>query len=163
MKRVLVALLLTGCRSTPATIAPAPEVRASTTATQTALQGPPVVVRNGSKPGEVEIVARAKVDLDARLFVEQQLKDGKWEPVRGLDLDSMKLVESCAEKIGACISLEANRILHPVRWSGMSCSSQCNGSCDKNFHRAGMPHRFVVTACDGKQRFEGPPFELPKI
>jgi hypothetical protein len=163
MRFFLLAAVIAGCRSTPATIAPAPESHPSAPPTQTAFEGPPVIVRNGAKPGEVEIVARTKIELDARLFVEHQLKDGRWESVLGLDLDSMKLVESCAEKIGACISLDANRVLRPVRWSGMSCSSQCNGSCDKNVHRAGMPHRFVVTSCDGKQRFEGPPFDLPKI
>jgi hypothetical protein len=118
------------------------------------------VVKNGAKPGEVEIVASSTLELDARLDVEQQVKDGHWEPLLGLDLGSMKLVESCSQKVGACVTLEAKRVLHPVPWSGMSCSSQCNGNCDKNVHRGGT-HRFVVTTCDGKERFEGPAFELP--
>ncbi|MGZ3451814.1 MAG: hypothetical protein ACXWUG_20680 [Polyangiales bacterium] len=163
MRRALVAIafLLSACQSTPLTAVPAPETRPSAAKAEAPNVGPRVLVRNGAKPGEVEIVAQSAVELDARLFVEHQLKDGHWEPLVGLDLDSMKLVESCAQKVGACVSLEAKRVLRPVPWSGMSCSSQCNGSCDKNVYRAGMPHRFVVTTCDGKERFEGPAFDLP--
>jgi hypothetical protein len=99
MKRCVAALaILSACRSTPNTIAPAPETRPSVSPAPTPIVGPAVVVRNGAKPGEVEIVAQAKIELDARLFVEHQLKDGRWEPVLGLDLDSMKLVETCGEK-----------------------------------------------------------------
>jgi hypothetical protein len=52
------------------------------------------------------------------------------------------------------------RGLRPVPWSGMSCSSQCNGNCDRNYPLFGR-FRFVVVSCDGATRFEGPVFELP--
>jgi hypothetical protein len=59
-----------------------------------------------------------------------------------------------------CVRVD-DRGLRPVAWSGMSCSSQCNHSCDKNVRLHGH-YRFVVRSCDGKTRFEGPVFELPK-
>jgi hypothetical protein len=121
-----------------------------------------VIVRNASQSGAVEIVAQAPVQLDANLIVERQTKDGGWEPLIHLDLDSMKLVETCGEKVGACVSLDAGRTLRPVPWSGMSCSSQCNDSCNKNVPRTGI-HRFVVKTCDGAERFEGPPFDMPDL
>ena len=50
------------------------------------MTGPRVLVRNATKPGAVEIVAQAPVELDANLIVEHQLKDGRWEPLINLDL-----------------------------------------------------------------------------
>ncbi len=155
-------LLLAACPSKPVGVGPAPEpAKSSTAPPATVVTGPRVLVSNLPTPGAVEIVARAPVSLDSKLYVEHQMKDGSWEPLLGLDVGSMRLVETCEEKIGACISLSANRILRPVAWSGMSCSAQCNGSCDKNVYRAGMPHRFFVKTCDGGERFEGLPFDLP--
>jgi hypothetical protein len=145
----------------PATAAPLAAAPRPAPAPERAAPPPVVVVvRNGASPGSLEIEARAAVELDARLIVERQTKDGGWEPLANLDLDSLKLVEACTDKPGACVTLAAGRTLRPVPWSGMSCSSQCNGTCDKNVQREGR-HRFVVQTCDGKARFEGPPFELP--
>lgn len=142
----------------PATVSPAP---GSANGSSTRPPGPRVEVRNGATPGSVEIVAHEAVSLDAKLLVERATDTGTFE-LTPLDLDSMKLVESCSDKIGPCVSLDAGRILKPVPWSGMSCSSQCNGNCDKNIPREGR-HRFVVVTCDGKQRFEGPVFEMRDV
>jgi hypothetical protein len=144
------------------TASPDPAAVASSTTpapiTPTPPPGPRVIVRNASTPGAVDIVAQGAVELDSNLIVEQQTPEGTWQPLH-LDLDSMKLVEKCGQSIGACVSLEAGRTIRPVAWSGMSCSSQCNHSCDKNVYRGGSPLRFVVKTCDGKERFEGAPFE----
>ena len=121
---------------------------------------PRVELRNGAKPGALEIVVTGSFELDAELMVEREIKSGGFEPVKNLDLGSMKLVSSCDQTIGKCVKIE-DAVLRPVPWSGMSCSAQCNGSCDKNVQRSGR-HRFVVRTCDGKTRFEGPVFEMPK-
>ncbi|GAC1352159.1 MAG: hypothetical protein NVS3B20_04480 [Polyangiales bacterium] len=131
---------------------------APSTASSTSAAVAGVEIRNGAKSGSVEIVAHEAISLDARLFVERETETGAFLPVY-LDMDSMKLVESCGEKIGACVSLDIGHTLKPVPWSGASCSSQCNLACGLNFLHSGS-HRFVVVSCDGKQRFEGPRFDL---
>jgi len=119
---------------------------------------PAVEVRNGPRPGEVELRANQTVDLAAELMVERQRDDGSFVLVKGLDLGSLKLVASCGQQVGACVRID-ERGLRPVPWTGMSCSAQCNNICDRNVPSSGR-FRFVVTTCDGKQRFEGPVFEL---
>jgi hypothetical protein len=120
-----------------------------------------VEIRNLPAAGALEIVAQgAVVDLAPELNVERQRADGSFEPIQNLDLSSMKLVASCAQSAAACVRID-ERGLRPVPWSGMSCSSQCNRTCDKNQPLAGR-FRFVVKSCDGKTRYEGPVFELPK-
>lgn len=121
---------------------------------------PAVEIRNGANPGSLELAVHGTVDLDPELIVEQQLSDGSFQPLQNLDLGSMKLVTSCDQQIKACVRVDEQG-LRPVPWSGMSCSSQCNHSCDKNVRLYGR-YRFVVRSCDGKTRFEGPVFELPK-
>lgn len=122
---------------------------------------PAVEIRNGPNPGSLEIAVQgAAVQLDPELTVEQQLDDGSFQPLQNLDLGSMKLVASCDQQATACVQVD-ERGFRPVAWSGMSCSSQCNRSCDKNVQLYGH-YRFVVRSCDGKTRFEGPVFELPK-
>lgn len=136
---------------------PSAESPVATKATQAA----EVEIRNQPVPGAIEIVTQgAAVDLAPGLTVERQLADGSFEPVRNLDLGSMKLVSSCAQSTTACVRVD-ERGLRPVPWSGMSCSSQCNRSCDKNQRLSGR-FRFVVSSCDGKTRYEGPVFELAK-
>jgi len=120
--------------------------------------GPAVEVRNGPSPGSVEIRATEAVDLAPELMVEQQRNDGTFELLIGLDVDSMKLVTSCDQHVGRCVRVD-ERGLRPVPWTGMSCSSQCNHICRSNVPRSGR-FRFVVTTCDGRQRFVGPVFEL---
>jgi hypothetical protein len=115
------------------------------------------------RPGSQRIksgLTRSSGELATELIVERQLGDGSFEPVQNLDLSSMKLVTSCDQRINTCVRVDESG-LRPLPWSGMSCSSQCNRSCDKNVRLHGR-FRFVVTSCDGKTRFEGPVFELPK-
>jgi hypothetical protein len=121
---------------------------------------PAIEIRNGPTPGSLELAAREAIELDPELIVEQQLGDGSFQPLRNLDLGSMKLVTSCDQLINGCVRID-ERGFRPVPWSGMSCSSQCNRSCDKNVRFYGR-YRFVVKSCGGKARFEGPVFELVK-
>jgi hypothetical protein len=145
-------------RSTEAAPQSAPLV--PTTEPLPSVSAPAVEVRNGSNPGSLELRVNGMVELDPELIVERQLSDGSFQPVQNLDLGSMKLVTSCDQRVGMCVRVD-DRGLRPVAWSGMSCSSQCNHSCDKNVRLHGR-YRFVVRSCDGKARFEGPVFELPK-
>jgi hypothetical protein len=147
-----------GATSTP----PASKSSASvvTKESQPSLSSTAVEVRNGPNPGSLELVVYEFVELDAGLMVERELGNGSFQPLQNLDLGSMKLVSSCDQRLSQCVSV-AERTLRPVPWSGMSCSSQCNHSCDKNVRLYGR-FRFVVRTCDGQNRFEGPVFEMPK-
>jgi hypothetical protein len=119
-----------------------------------------IEIRNGPNPGSLELAARGAVELDPELTVEQRLSDGSFQALQNLDLGSMKLITSCDQQISTCVRVDEHGF-RPVAWSGMSCSSQCNHSCDKNVRLFGY-YRFVVMSCDGKTRFEGPVFELVK-
>jgi len=133
---------------------------ASSTGQQPPESAPAIEVRNGQSPGSLELRVTGTADLESGLFVERQLGDGSFEPLRNLDQSSMRLVTSCDQSIGICVRVDEHG-LRPVPWSGMSCSSQCNQLCDKNVQLYGR-FRFVVRSCDGKFRFEGPVFELPE-
>ena len=146
-------LLSTESKPHSAPLAPTAEPSAPVSA-------PAVQVRNGPNPGSLELRVNGTAELDSELIVERQLGDGSFEPFQNLDLGSMKLVTSCDQRVNACVRVD-ERGLRPVPWSGMSCSSQCDHSCDKNVRLHGR-FRFVVRSCDGKIRFEGPVFELPK-
>jgi hypothetical protein len=110
-------------------------------------------------PGALELRTHGTVELSSDLIVERQRDDGSFEPLLHLDLDSMKLVATCDQHPNACVKVD-ERGLRPVPWSGMSCSAQCNATCDKNVRLHGR-FRFVVLSCDGGTRFEGPIFKLP--
>jgi hypothetical protein len=118
-----------------------------------------VEIRNGPTPGELELRAHGSVELAPELIVEQQRDDGSFERVSHLDHDTIKLVASCDQRPGTCVKVD-ERGLRPVPWSCVSCSSQCNGNCDRNVPLYGR-FRFVVMSCDGATRFEGPVFERP--
>jgi hypothetical protein len=147
-----------GLRSTESKPQRAP--LAPTAAPPAPVSVPAVQVRNGPRPGSLELRATGTAELDPELIVERQLGDGSFEPLQHLDLGSMKLVTSCDQRANTCVRVD-ERGLRPLPWSGMSCSSQCNHSCDKNVRLRGR-FRFVVKSCDGSTRFEGPVFELPK-
>lgn len=123
---------------------------------------PAVTITNG-KPGEFKLDAKSAVKLKTLASIEM-LRDGKWTNVSDrFDLgDGYRLVERCDGKPGACLDLAAGASLSPVPWTGYSCSSQCNKSCDKNVQYGEGDYRLVVTSCDGKATFTGPTFHLPK-
>ncbi|WP_420140122.1 hypothetical protein [Sphingomonas sp.] len=118
---------------------------------------PSIQVINGQRPGSVEIRAGRPTDLAPVLIIERQRPDGSFEVVQNLDLGSLHLVKSCDQPIKRCVQI--NSRLHPVSWSGMSCTAQCQKICDKNTRLHGR-FRFVVFSCDRKKRYEGASFSL---
>ncbi|CAL80093.1 hypothetical protein; putative signal peptide [Bradyrhizobium sp. ORS 278] len=119
-----------------------------------------VEILNGPTPGELAVRAHGRVELAPELIVEEQRDDGSFERVTDLDGGTMRLVASCDQRPGACVTID-ERGLRPEPWSGMTCSSQCNGNCDRNYPLWGR-FRFVVMSCDRRTRFEGRVFELPR-
>ncbi|XUM23060.1 hypothetical protein ACRAVF_06465 [Bradyrhizobium oligotrophicum S58] len=118
-----------------------------------------VEIRNRPTPGELELRAHGTVELATELIVEEQRNDGSFERETDLDRDALKLVSSCDQRPGTCVTID-ERGLRPVPWNGMSCSAQCGRECDRNFPLRGR-FRFVAISCDGATRFEGPVFEMP--
>ena len=119
----------------------------------------PVQVHNGSSPGSLVVRATRPTALAPDLIVERQLPDKGFAVVRNLDLDSLHLLRSCGQSVRTCIEIGTNG-LSPVPWTGMSCSSQCQRTCDKNERLHGH-FRFVVLSCDRKTRYAGSTFFLP--
>ena len=147
--------------ATPATADAPPRALTSVGQPQAATPARALEWRNQSTPGALEIAALgAALELRPELMVERLQAGGAFEPVPNLDLGSMKLVAACRQAISGCVRID-QRGLRPVPWTGMSCSSQCNQTCDKNQRLSGR-FRFVVKSCDGATRYDGPVFELPK-
>ena len=123
---------------------------------------PALTIANG-KPGEFTLTANSAVELATVASIET-LRDGKWIQIsKNFDLgDGYRLIAGCGGKPDKCTKLAAGGMLTPVPWSGYSCSSQCNQTCDKNVQYGEGDYRLVVTSCDGKQTFTGAAFHWPK-
>jgi hypothetical protein len=121
---------------------------------------PAVTIANG-KPGAFTVHAPAATKLRTLAAIEGR-RDGAWIDVSaGFDSgDGYRLIARCDARPGACVTLAAGATLAPVPWSGMSCSSQCNHTCDKNAPLAAGEYRLVLTSCDGKRTFVGPVFQM---
>jgi hypothetical protein len=157
--------------SPPTTAEPLPPQEPSSVVAPAPVVPPPapvgaIIVRNGAKPGELELVAREDVDVSVWLGVERETADGAFEDFSHLDLGGLKLVEKCPTDADApfppCIHLTKGQTLRPVPWTGYSCSSQCNHECTKNVYYADQRFRFVVKTCKSGERFEAPVFQVPK-
>jgi hypothetical protein len=114
----------------------------------------------------IENTSDAPVRLATVPVIETPSSAGVWTKVEGLDLEGlpgkgMRLVESCSDTPAECVTIPPHGVFHPVRWSGMSCSAQCNGTCRANAYLGGR-YRWVVKLCDGGAQIAGPPFDLPK-
>ncbi len=114
----------------------------------------------------IENTGDTPVRLVTTPVIEEPSSAGVWTKVEGLDLEGipnhgLRLVESCTDTPGACVTIPPHTVFHPVRWSGMSCSSQCNGTCRANAYLGGR-FRWVVKLCDGGAELTGPPFDLPR-
>jgi hypothetical protein len=125
------------------------------------LQAPveqPVQIENLTQPGAFEIqAAGSPISLSTRAVIEKYTPSG-WVPIA----DNFLLGEACPS--GAppdCITLAAGAKLRPVRWTGFSCSGQCNHHCKKNVYRGPGTFRLTIFSCDNKTRFHGPAFKLP--
>lgn len=175
---VPIGIAIVACqRSSPATD---PVVTPSTSASASAIPSASSVTIDASAPAprggtigltnvfpgtlSIENTGDVGVRLATVPTIESADSAGVWKRVEGLDLEGlpgkgMRLVESCQDSPGTCVTIPPHAVFHPVRWSGMSCSSQCNGTCRANAYYGGR-FRWVVKLCDGGE-IAGPPFTLP--
>lgn len=172
-RAALAAVVAVACqRSAPATDAigtPSPSASSpSASAIPDASTAPPraAIGITNVFPGTIAIenTGDAPVKLAVTPTIERADSSGVWTKTEGLDLEGLpnkglRLVESCADTPGTCVTIAPHATFHPVGWSGMSCSSQCNGTCRANAFLGGR-YRWVVRLCDGGE-VAGPPFELP--
>jgi hypothetical protein len=133
-------------------------------ACNTAQAGPPALSITNGKPGVFTLEAKSPIKVRVLASIES-LRDNKWSDVSGsFDLGAgYRLVAKCETrrpvKPAAKDCIEITH-LEPVPWSGMSCSSQCNGTCDKNGPLPAGDYRLVVTSCDGATTFTGEAFHF---
>ena len=113
----------------------------------------------------IENTGDVPVRLSSTPVIESLDRTGTFTKVAGLDLEGlpgkgMRLVESCADPPVECVEIAPHHVFHPVRFTGMSCSSQCNGTCRANTNLSGR-FRWVLTPCGGGAPLMSPMFELP--
>jgi len=119
---------------------------------------PRVEIQNLAQPGSFEIqAAGGAVSLAAEAHVEKQTPGG-WVTVA----TNFLLLEKCPDgDPPRCVDLAPGARLHPVRWTGFSCSGQCNQQCKKNVYEGPGSFRLIVFRCDRAERFQSAPFQLP--
>jgi len=124
---------------------------------------PALTIANG-KPGAFTLTANEAVKLKTVASIERKDDKGKWADIsKGFDVGvGYRLIAACTDKAPECVSIAAGGTLSPEPWTGYTCSSQCNGDCDKNGRYGEGDYRLVVTSCDGKATFTGPVFHMPK-
>ncbi len=117
-------------------------------------------------PGTLAIqnTGNAPVQLAVRPVIEREDASGAWIKLDGIDGEGhgdrgLRLVESCGDKPGACVTIQPHDTFHPQPLSGWFCNAQCNDACLSNSFLSGR-HRWVVSACGGAS-LAGPAFELP--
>jgi hypothetical protein len=115
-------------------------------------------IRALSVPGEFEVQASGTaVRLATALSVQKKTPAG-WVVVQ----TNLTLIERCErDPPPACVDLKAGATIHPVRWTGWSCSGQCPGHCKKNVYRGPGTFRIVGTSCDKTVEIDGESFDLP--
>ena len=122
------------------------------------------VVITNLGPGEIEVTAAGGTKVSTKTRVERKDESGSWTPLEQLDLgNGFRLVSACDAPAADCTTLSTTPLL-PVPWKGYSCSSQCNGNCDKNIWEGPGTFRVVVLPCAGDAKSTeilGPPFALP--
>ncbi|HWB76393.1 MAG TPA: hypothetical protein VG755_15590 [Nannocystaceae bacterium] len=172
MKHVALALgLSSACTSTTppredaATTqpeAPTPAPREPPAKHADAKPAPPAVVITNVLPGRFALSSAHGIGLDTDATIERRGDDGQWSAMPGLDLGAgFRLRDGCTREPDACVQLDPAKSLVPVPWSGMSCSSQCNQSCNKNVFVGPGEFRLTVRTCDGGAVASGPAFTLP--
>lgn len=120
-------------------------------------QAPAIEVKLSGGFGAFQIVNHGPLlRLSSAVEVEQRT-DGVWKSARVANLLLIPKCESGAAP--ECVSLSTGATLQPVPWRGNYCYSQCPVSCDLDGPLPAGTYRFVVTTCDGKQRFASPAFE----
>lgn len=164
------AVVFLACSPAPApqsTSRPARAQPAAVTAIEeTCAQAPAgpgaLVVCNLEFPGafRVKNETGAAVSARARVDVEVLDENHTWQQTRVL----LYLDPRCQPEppLNRCVTLEPGAVLQPYRWSGFSCSGQCRRHCPGNHYLRGWSLRFVVSSCDGLERYPGPAFRLPE-
>lgn len=143
-------VLLASCGDRP--VKPAGE-------TQETRVRPEITIKSLDKPGSLVVENHGPTrTLSKRIAVEAR-REGRWEDT---EID-MKLETRCeeAEPPQACVELPSGATMAPVSWDGHSCGGQCRDQCPINSYIGPGTFRFALTSCDGKQRWEGAPFDLP--
>lgn len=135
--------------SASATVHPAPAARVT-------------IANFGAGRFEVRNDSSAAARVQTVATIERKT-DAGWQAL-ALDLGTgYRLVEECPRheaQLDTCVDLAAGGALVPVRWSGMGCSAQCNGTCRANPFEGPGTFRLVVRSCDGAE-VDGRPFDLP--
>ena len=118
----------------------------------------PVAVRNLPQPGAFEVENRGPdIELSGAVTIQRYVK-GEWEDA----VTDLTLIEKCGEgPRRGCVPLARGAKLHPIRWNGLTCGTQCAATCRANIYLGPGRFRFVVSSCDGKRKFTGVAFEMP--
>ena len=112
-------------------------------------------------PGVFELSVSEPLAVRANARIERHGADGEWSPLANLDGGAgFRLLTTCEAPVPACVELAPASPLVPVEFTGSSCSSQCNHSCDKNVPLGPGSFRLAVDTSDGRT-LTGPAFELP--
>ncbi|MDC0674493.1 hypothetical protein [Nannocystis radixulma] len=148
---LVAAAIITACpHATPAT---------SRQPVSGAVESAGVTLTNLEPPGAFEVtnIGSAPIELLSTVAIES-MNSGAW--AAGPE-SPVELIEACGRPAPRCVRIEPGARLRPPAWSGWLCSGQCPEAtdCKKNPYAAGT-HRFVLTSCDGTQRFTGPAFTL---
>jgi len=100
----------------------------------------------------------AEIQLMSAIQIEQKAGD-QWRPIDA----EFKMVADCADaaKVTKCVRLGSGASIIVVRWTGFSCSGQCNQSCRANTKCPPGTYRFVVTSCADNATYPSDPFVLP--
>jgi hypothetical protein len=135
---------------------------------------PPVAETCISSPGERGAIAVCNLELPgsfrvknesggrlevlARVEVQAEDENQRWQSTRAL----VYLDPECRPEPPTyrCVTLEPGTVVQPHPWYGFSCSGQCRRHCPGNHFMRGWWLRFVVSSCDGLDRYLGPPFRL---
>ena len=117
-----------------------------------------VVVRNLSPAGAFEVENQG-LDIELAWTVTvQRYADGHWTD----EVTDLALAEECGQAPeSGCVRLTHSAKIRPKRWNGLTCGSQCPAPCRANVYLGPGRFRFVVSSCDRRQRFVGPPFAMP--
>lgn len=95
--------------------------------------------------------------LSASIVIERE-DAGRYAPLEGVG--TLALRASCEEPISDCVEVVEGAELRPPAWLGTVGDAQC--ICTRCGPAPAGTYRFVLTSCDGRQRVEGAPFELPE-
>lgn len=94
------------------------------------------------------------VELRTSLIVELAQR-GLWTVVP----TKVFAIPSCAVPVRPVTTIAAHSVLEIARWSGLSCSAQCELACRANFPLGSGPFRFRVTPVQGPS-ITGPSFMM---